>query len=277
MSRVAAGIFSGALSFITIPLGRKRRDRTLARVRARIDRDGIRQVSTSKGALSFYAVRGVNTEGYVRRFGRDEPETLEWIDSSIKPGETLWDIGANIGLYSLYASQTANVTVYAFEPSALNFGLLTENIMLNKAGDHVKPFCIALSDKTALDNLHIRDFEIGHACNAAGNAETQFSGFTPEFSQAIPVMRMDDFCRVFDCPPPDHIKLDVDGAEGAILNGGPETLKSVKSVIIEVEGRNAEEAATRIEQPLEQAGLREDESWRDKGSRRNRVYRRRGV
>lgn len=237
-----------------------------------IDAKGIRQVRTDKGALKFYAVRGVNTEGYVRRFGQDEPETVEWIDRYINAGDTLWDIGANIGLYSLYAALGRNVNVYAFEPSALNFGLLTEHVRLNEAGRRIKPLCLALSDRTQLSSLHVREFEVGHACNAAGEAKNQFSGFDPVFSQAVPMMTADRFAEIYDVSPPDHIKLDVDGAEGAILAGAGEILPHVKTIIIEVEGDNADQVETLIEKPLLDAGFEEDQSWREKGSRRNRLY-----
>ena len=63
--------------------------------------------------------------------------------------------------------------------------------------------------------------------------------------------------------------------EGLILAGAPQTLPLVKSVMVEVEGENAAEAATRIEPPLLAAGLVEDVAVRAKGSGRNRLYVRR--
>lgn len=49
-----------------------------------------------------------------------EPETLRWIDSVLKPGEVVWDIGANVGLYTSYFGKVEGAMVYAFEPSAVN-------------------------------------------------------------------------------------------------------------------------------------------------------------
>jgi hypothetical protein len=64
----------------------------------------------------------------------------------------------------------------------------------------------------------------------------------------------------------------IDGIEGRILVGGPETLRTVKTVIVEAEGANAADADARITAPLAAAGLREDMAWRTKGSQRNRLF-----
>jgi len=52
-------------------------------------------------------------------FSTKEPETLEWIDS-IPIGSVVWDIGANIGLYSCYAANQRSCTIFSFEPSVFN-------------------------------------------------------------------------------------------------------------------------------------------------------------
>ena len=65
-----------------------------------------------------------------------EPETLEWIDSfESNKGEDIifWDIGANIGLYSIYAAQKhKNIIIYSFEPSTSNLRVLSRNISINE-------------------------------------------------------------------------------------------------------------------------------------------------
>lgn len=226
---------------------------------------------TEKGALRFYATRSVHTVSYVRNFGREEPETLRWIDAYVSKGSVLWDVGANIGLYSAYAGLSEGVRVFAFEPSALNFGLLAENLGINGLSN-VFPMCVALSDETKIDQLHIRDLEVGHACNSIGNPETQFASFNPVFMQAVPCFRADDITRVLGVPVPANIKLDVDGAEPLILAGATGILKEVGSVLVEVQGRNEKNAEALIDAPLRQAGLVEDTGWRTEGSGRNRLY-----
>ena len=84
--------------------------------------------------------------------------------------------------------------------------------------------------------------------------------------------RLDDLIKQFSLPSPTHLKIDVDGAEGSILAGAPNCLRQIKSLLIEVEGQNAEEAGVRLEPHLTVAGLVEDRTVRGAGSGRNRLY-----
>ena len=59
-------------------------------------------------------------------FSTKEPETLEWINS-IPQGSVLWDIGANVGLYSCYAAKARDCQVFSFEPSVFNLEQLARN------------------------------------------------------------------------------------------------------------------------------------------------------
>src|SRR3954468_19911394 len=61
-----------------------------------------------------------------------EPDMILWLDS-IGEGAGLWDVGANVGVFSLYAGCCRRCRVLAFEPSAGNFHVLTRNIDLNGA------------------------------------------------------------------------------------------------------------------------------------------------
>lgn len=271
MSRTLAKVLGSAIDVAIMPLGRRQREKTMGRLAEGISQRGMREVQTKRGSLKFYALRGAHTASAVARFGQDEPETIEWLETHVKPGERLWDIGANIGLYSLYAA-LGGAKVYAFEPSALNYGILTEHIYLNAQDKNIKALCVALGSATKIDDLHIGEFTVGHASNALDKPVTQFQDFKPVFSQGIPAFSMDDFCRIFNVPAPDHIKLDVDGIEDQIIAGGAKSLQSVKSIIIEVEGRNAQEAEETLVKPLLAAGLKEQTDFRVKGSKRNRLY-----
>ena len=65
-------------------------------------------------------------------YATKEPETIEWMDRLFKSDEVMWDIGANIGLYSLYAARAKGLKVFAFEPESTNFARLNNNINLNQ-------------------------------------------------------------------------------------------------------------------------------------------------
>ena len=262
--------FSRAVTALESPM---RRAMTYARVVGRFETDVAQAVETPRGTLKVLALRGPHLAAAALGFADEEPETLAWMEGFV-PGATLWDIGAATGLLSMYAALDPSITVLAFEPSATSHGVLVEHLALNGLGDRVSPFCLAFAETTSIARISHSSLAPGSGGNSVGGAPNQFGHTGSVFEQATPVFSIDDFRRLFALPAPDHIKLDVDGLEGAILRGAPQTLPAVKSVLVEVEGLNAEHAAERIEAPLAAAGLVEDLSARGKGSGRNRIYRR---
>jgi len=273
MSRSTARALNFLIDAVTAPMSRSRRAMTIARLMERLDAANTVVIQTARGPLQVLPQRGPHLAAAALEFDNEEPETLAWIDQ-IQDGETLWDVGAATGLLSMYAALRPGVSVYAFEPKATSFGVLIEHLALNDLGQRVFPLCVAFSDETGLTRLSITAMAAGSGGNSVAGQPNQFGEFHSVFSQGVPAFRIDDFRAEFALPAPDHLKIDVDGVEGAILRGAPDTLNQVKSVIIEVEGENALEAATRIEPPLFAAGLVEDVSVRTSGSRRNRLYRR---
>ena len=79
-------------------------------------------------------------------FASKEPETLAWIDGMCRE-DVLWDIGANVGLYTVYAAK--RVKSVLFEPSIFNLELLGRNCSVNEVEDKVVIFPIALVNKMA--------------------------------------------------------------------------------------------------------------------------------
>ena len=75
----------------------------------------------SNEELHYYRASTVSTK---------EPETLEWING-FNETDVLYDIGANVGVFSLYAALHRNCDVYAFEPESKNYACLHNNIYLN--------------------------------------------------------------------------------------------------------------------------------------------------
>jgi len=171
-------------------------------------------------------------------FSTKEPETLEWIDKSESDG-VFFDIGANVGLYSLYYAATKKGKVYAFEPSVFNLSLLTKNIYENRLHDQIKIITNPLTQQNQFGDFKLTTIEEGAAMSAFGvdhdcNGKPfnkkliyQTLGFSLDFLIANNIIT----------ERPSLIKIDVDGIEHLILAGAIETLKhpTCRSVLIETD------------------------------------------
>lgn len=187
------------------------------------------------GTIKFFCP-GKLPEWRARTLFTKEPETIEWIET-FHDTATLWDIGANVGVYSLYAA-LKGLNILAFEPSPSNYYLLSKNIEINKMDDRISAFCIAFNDTTKLDSFYMANTELGGALNSFGEAiDWRGKSFTASLKQAMVGFNIDDFVEQFSPPFPNYIKIDVDGIENKIVEGAKNTLrdKRVKSVLVELD------------------------------------------
>jgi FkbM family methyltransferase len=168
-------------------------------------------------------------------FATKEPETLEWIDS-LDFNSVLWDIGANVGLYSCYAAKSRNCIVYAFEPSIFNIEILARNIFINNLEDCITIVPLPLSDKTSESSLNMTSTDWGGALSTFGEIYGQNGNAMKKiFTFKTIGISMQDAVNNLKIPQPDYIKIDVDGIEHLILKGGISVLKNVKELIIEID------------------------------------------
>ncbi|VVC75283.1 hypothetical protein AQUSIP_05710 [Aquicella siphonis] len=164
-----------------------------------------------------------------------EPETIAWIDS-FQPGEILWDIGANVGIYTIYAAKKG-VRVVAFEPHFANYFQLCLNVMLNNLQDRVLPLCLALTHKKSVDTINLASVDFGTSMSSFGsNLDFRGNPYQPVFRQGMVGYDIDSFIADFNLPVPHYFKIDVDGIELDIIQGGSRTFANpaVKSVSIEL-------------------------------------------
>lgn len=173
-----------------------------------------------------------------------EPATTEWV-RGFESGAVFWDIGANIGIYTLLAARTGKAEVYAFEPYPPNFDNLIKNVSLNGLSEAVNPFCVAFADKTGIDGFYVNSQwqGAGASGNAFGAAVDQ-RGQSFQASDRISTLgiTVDQFIAVFGAPSPRYLKIDVDGIELNILRGAEKTLAdpTLESVVVELEESRAE-------------------------------------
>jgi FkbM family methyltransferase len=143
-----------------------------------------------------------------------ESELVSHMLTILKPGDTVLDIGANIGLISILLATHANgdsCTVHAFEPEPRNFHQLQNNIQLNALSARVHPHQLALGATEGHVDLHIRGSE-GEGRHSIATSK----GATAAIS--VELTTMTRFCTA-QAITPDIIKIDVEGAEGQVLAG----------------------------------------------------------
>jgi FkbM family methyltransferase len=215
--------------------------------------DRVQQVE-HRGVSLVFAVPNPLNRYRVATFSTKVPETLEWIDG-ISSDSTVWDIGANIGLYTCYAAKARGCRVYAFEPSVFNLELLARNIFLNRLTDRVTIIPLPLSEALAVNTLNMTTTQWGGAMSTFG--QTYGHDGQPMrkvFEFPTIGLSMVDAVELLQIPRPAFIKMDVDGIEHLILKGGPSILQGVKGILIEINDQFAAQA-NEASRCLQQAGF----------------------
>jgi len=170
-------------------------------------------------------------------FSEKEPETLDWIET-FNPNSVFWDIGANVGIYGIYAAKVEpSQKVFSFEPNVFNLEYLARNINLNRLQSQVTIIANPLSDRTKVGSMNMSNIEHGGSLNAFDTL-TGFDGnqINLIFSYQTTSFCADDLVEKCGIEQPDYIKMDVDGIEGLILDGASQVLKNkkLKSILLEV-------------------------------------------
>lgn len=203
-----------------------------------IQKDSYIKKNILKKKINFFIPNEL-TKWRVETFFNKEPETIEWINSFKNSKATIfWDIGANIGLFSIYNSlKNKKSCTISFEPSTSNLKVLSRNISINNL-KNINIFPIALSDKkNGFFMMNENKFVDGGALNTFSE-RYNFEGktFKPEmnynfYGTNIEKLINDKFLEI-----PSYIKIDVDGIEHLILKGMGKYLKNkkIKSILVEI-------------------------------------------
>lgn len=216
---------------------------------------GIKAGENQEHLLKFYRLNS-KTEWRYKSLFTKEPETIEWLNG-IQPGEVLWDIGANVGLYTVYAAALRQAKVWAFEPLASNYHVLNMNIELNALDDRARAFCLAFADHAGCDVLNVQSSKAGEAqCSFEVPINDSGKLYTPKFLQGMIGYAVDDFIERFNPDFPNHMKIDVDGIEEKIVAGAGKTLRDprLKTLSIELNSERGESVEF-VRQAVEAAGF----------------------
>lgn len=157
-----------------------------------------------------------------------DPPLLASVRSLVKPGDVVWDVGANVGLFSMAASWVSGASgqVYAFEPDIWLANMIKSSV--RKLSDEyapVKVVPVGISDHPDVARLCLG--EAGRATNHVANLTQHDAAKSPNL---IPTVTLDWLAERL--PPPDMLKIDVEGAETQVLRGATRLLSECHPVIL---------------------------------------------
>ncbi len=178
-------------------------------------------------------------------FKTKEKEVRKFLKDVMQAEDVLFDIGANIGVFSVYAAKIhPKSTIFSFEPEYSNLNLLKNNVLANKVNVQVNIFSVGISDEAGISKLHLSSTDSGAAVHteSKNNISTTDEGYKVVWNEGIMTTTLDEFCRDQQIIP-NCIKIDTDGNELKILKGATSTLKNpkLKNLIIEMPLHNEEQ------------------------------------
>jgi FkbM family methyltransferase len=162
--------------------------------------------------------------------GKHDRFMLGVFDRLVRPGDVVYDIGANIGLYTRMLIQWFGAAhVVAVEPMAENVELLRQNVALGGVSDRVTVLGIAVGDRDGEELLQVDDVRsstavldrVSHGAPSAGRRHFNL----PPRAEPVAIRRLDAAVAEQGLPPPHVIKIDTEGAEVLVLRGAIETLR----------------------------------------------------
>ena len=219
-------------------------------------RETFKNININNKLIKFYIPSNL-VEWRVDTIFEKEPETLQWIkDFKNQKNEILfWDIGANIGLYSIYAACLhENIKIISFEPSVLNTNILARNISENKLNEKIIINQIPLTNKeNSFLEMKESFVEEGASLSTFGE-KFNYEGkdFKSKINYKIFGTTINYFIENKILSIPNYIKIDVDGIEHLIIEKADKVLESndLKSVLVEV-NENFKEQEHSVKQIME--------------------------
>ncbi len=198
----------------------------------------------SKNIIKFNVIND-HTLWRARTLFTKELITIKWIRSFEKKS-LFFDVGANVGVYSIFAAINNSSKVYSFEPESNNFQVLMQNIITNNLNDLIMPFQIGISDKTELTKLNLNNFSAGLSHHTVGENALDHNNLQPivsKYKQGIFSTTLDDLCEKWKFQIPSYLKIDVDGIESKIISRSSKLLSSplLKSILVEINANREED------------------------------------
>jgi FkbM family methyltransferase len=164
--------------------------------------------------------------------GDAEPEVQRALQDLVEPGQVVYDVGANIGFFTLLLASLVGPdgNVFAFEPMPDNAVALRHNIALNSL-DNVTVVEKAVSSGSGTAQLLLSPHSAFHSLDLEGASKRDVPG--PKSGEiSVETITLDEFVAADPARAPDLIKLDVEGAEVIALEGMRRVLESAQPLLL---------------------------------------------
>ena len=175
--------------------------------------------------------------------GRNELPVQETLAAHLKRGDVFYDIGANVGFFSIIASRLvgADGSVYAFEPVAVNVACIQRNVRANQLSN-VTVIQKAIAATSGMVDIHLTGHPGGATLTSAGHPGDTYA--TTRVESAF----IDELLDYNQIAPPDMVKIDVEGAEIDVLRGMARALAKFHPVVVfEIDDMDPERLAHKRE------------------------------
>jgi FkbM family methyltransferase len=218
---------------------KRKEDFMIRRLVERLSRGVVikRRLPSSVGGLPLYVSPDAQLKYLKLGSNAFDPGLLRLATDQVLPDSVVWDVGANVGVFTFAAAGIASAgQVIAIEADPWLAALLRRTSALPEYGSRrVNILSAALSDKNGVSEFVIA--QRGRASNYLANAGgwTQTGGIRERFHVAT--LTIDTLLDQF--PPPTFVKIDVEGAEVMVLRGASKLLREVKPTLyVEVGSKN---------------------------------------
>ncbi len=204
--------------------------------------DGLSEVEIAAGDLKGYKIL-LNLKAEKSRWlGTYEPELADAVREFLRPGMTVYDVGANIGYLSLLLAHAVrpNGRVFAFEALPANVERIRRNVALNGLASRITLVPQAVADKTGELTFYIHaSVGMGKVAGSAGRREEQYQA-----EIQVPAVSLDEFVYRDGNPPPQAVKMDIEGGEVLALPGMKRLLAEHHPImLLELHGPESEKVA----------------------------------
>ncbi|PKN94563.1 MAG: hypothetical protein CVU44_05630 [Chloroflexi bacterium HGW-Chloroflexi-6] len=204
--------------------------------------DGLSEVEIAAGDLKGYKIL-LNLKAEKSRWlGTYEPELADAVREFVRPGMTVYDVGANIGYVSLLLAHAArpNGRIFAFEALPANVKRIHRNIDLNRIAERITLVPLAVADQGGELTFYVHEsVGMGKVAGSAGRREEHYQA-----EITVKALSLDEFVYEQGNPIPQVVKMDIEGGEVLALPGMRRILHEHHPLLLlELHGPESEKVA----------------------------------